>query len=283
MTCYLNGTFLPIEDAKIPVLDRGFIFGDGVYEVIPAYHRQPFRLPDHLRRLARSLDAIRIPNPNDDAGWTAIITELVSRHDAPHQSVYLQVTRGVAKRDHGFPKDSMPTVFLMTNPLSLPSAEAVERGVPAVTATDNRWYRCDIKSTALLANVLLRQFALDQGAVESVLLRNGFLTEGSASNIFVVRDGVIATPPKSHLVLPGITYDVVADLSRMHGFAYEQRDIAEAEVLTADELWLASSTREVLAITTLDGRPVGTGRPGPMFQRMYAAYQAYKREQCPAP
>lgn len=283
MTCYLNGTFLPLEDAKIPVLDRGFIFGDGVYEVIPAYHRRPFRLPDHLRRLHRSLDAVRIPNPHDDTGWTAIITELVARHEAPHQSLYLQVTRGVAKRDHGFPKDIVPTVFLMTNPLSLPAAEAVERGVPAVMATDNRWYRCDIKSTALLANVLLRQFALDQGAVESVLLRNGFLTEGSASNIFVVRDGVIATPPKSHLILPGITFDVVADLSRMHGFAYEQRDIAEAEVRTADELWLASSTREVLAITTLDGRPVGTGRPGPIFQRMYAAYQAYKREQCPAP
>lgn len=283
MTCYLNGMFLPLEDAKIPVLDRGFIFGDGVYEVIPVYHRQPFRLPDHLRRLRRSLDAIRIPSPHDDAGWTAIISELVARHDAAHQSLYLQVTRGVAKRDHGFPWDIVPTVFLMTHPLSLPSAEAVEAGVPAVTATDNRWYRCDIKSTALLANVLLRQFALDQGAVESVLLRNGFLTEGSASNIFVVRDGVIATPPKSHLILPGITYDVVADLSRMHGFAYEARDIAEAEVRAADELWLASSTREVLAITTLDGRPVGTGRPGPMFQRMYAAYQAYKQDQCPAP
>jgi len=283
MTCYLNGTFLPLEDAKIPVLDRGFIFGDGVYEVIPVYHRRPFRLPDHLRRLRRSLDAIRIPDPHDDAGWTGIIMELVARHDTPHQSLYLQVTRGVAKRDHGFPKDIVPTVFLMTNALSLPSPEAVERGVPAVTATDNRWYRCDIKSTALLANVLLRQFALDHGAMESVLLRNGFLTEGSASNIFVVQDGIVGTPPKSHLVLPGITYDVVADLSRMHGFAYEQRDIAETEVRAADELWLASSTREVLAITTLDGRPVGTGRPGPMFQRMYAAYQAYKREQCPAP
>jgi len=189
----------------------------------------------------------------------------------------VQVTRGVAKRDHSFPKGIVPTVFLMSNPLSTPSREQVERGVAAVTATDNRWYRCDIKSTALLANVLLRQFATDQGAAEAVLLRDGFLTEGSAANIFAVKDGVILTPAKSHLLLPGITYDVILDLARSAGLALEQRDVSEAEVRAADELWLTSASREVLAIATLDGRPVGKGVPGPMFRRMYALFQDLKR------
>ncbi len=282
MTCYLNGEYLPIEEARIPVLDRGFIYGDGVYEVIPVYQRWPFRLADHLRRLRRSLDAVRIASPHDDAGWTAIIQGLVDRHPATDQSLYLQVTRGVARRDHAFPKDTPPTVFLMTNPLVLPTPESVAQGVKAVTATDNRWFRCDIKSTALLANVLLRQFAVDQGTSESVLLRDGFLTEGSSSNIFAVRNGVIATPARSHLILTGITYEAIVDLCTSAGLPLEQRDVSEAEVRQADELWLASSTREVLAITTLDGRPVGNGTPGPMFRRMYDLFQAHKREVCPA-
>lgn len=277
MICHLNGEFLPIAEARIPVLDRGFIYGDGVYEVIPVYSRRPFRLDGHLARLKRSLAAIRIDNPMADAAWTGLVTELVARNEPADQSVYIQVTRGVAKRDHSFPKDVVPTVFLMSNPLSIPSPEQVERGVVAVTTTDNRWYRCDIKSTALLANVLLRQFATDQGAAEAVLLRDGFLTEGSAANIFAVRDGVILTPAKSHLLLPGITYDVILELARNGGLALEQRDVSEAEVRSADELWLTSASREVLAITTLDGRPVGKGVPGPMFRRMYALFQDLKR------
>lgn len=277
MVCYLNGEFQPIEEARIPVLDRGFIFGDGVYEVIPVYGRAPLRLDGHLVRLARSLAAVRIRNPHADAEWAALITDLVARQPFDDQALYLQVTRGVARRDHAFPKDTPPTVFMMVNPLALPSAEQVAKGVIAVTATDNRWYRCDIKSTSLLANVLLRQAAVDAGAAEAVLLRNGYLSEGSASNLFVVRNGVIATPAKSHLILSGITYDVIVDLAREGGMPLEQRDVSEAEVRGADELWLASSTREVLAITTLDGQVVGSGRPGPMFERMYRLFQAHKR------
>jgi D-alanine transaminase len=275
--CYLNGEFLPLAEAKIPVLDRGFIFGDGVYEVIPVYDRTPLRLDGHLARLQRSLDAIRIRNPYTAARWTELIGELVAKHDTADQSVYVHVTRGVAKRDHAFPKDLAPTVFMMSNPLSTPSAEQVERGVAAVTGTDNRWFRCDIKSTALLANVLLRQLAIDAGAAETVLLRDGFLTEGSAANIFVVKDGIIRMPPKSHLILPGITYDFIVELATSAGLPCEPSDVSETELRAADELWLTSATREVLAITTLDGRPVGTGVPGPIFRRMHALYQAQKR------
>lgn len=281
MTCYLNGRFLPIEEATVPVLDRGFIYGDGIYEVIPVYDRRPFHLPSHLARLARSLAAARIDNPHDDAGWTTLITTLVGHQQAADLSVYLQVTRGAAKRDHAFPKGVAPTVFMMANPLTLPGPEQVARGVAGVTLTDNRWFRCDIKSTSLLGNVLLRQAAVDRGAGESVLLRDGFLTEGSASNLFVVKDGVVATPARSHLILGGITLEVVIDLARTAGIPLEQRDVHESEVRGADEIWLASSTREILAITTLDGQPVGNGAPGPMFQRMYRLFQDHKR--APAP
>ena len=286
--CWLNGRFLPLAEASIPVLDRGFIFGDGVYEVIPVYGRQPFRLAEHLARLARSLAAVRITNPHDDATWTSLITELVARQDFSDQSVYIQVTRGVAKRDHAFPKDAVPTVFMMSNPLVTPPAALVDSGVAAITATDNRWLRCDVKATALLANVLLKQLAVDAGAAEVVLLRDGpdaaaprRLTEGSSSNIFVVRDGAIATPKRDHFVLPGITLDVVAELARTAGIPFDERDITEADVRAADELWLASSTREVLAITSLDGRPVGIGMPGPMYRRMITLFQQHKRARRP--
>ena len=277
MTCYLNGEFLPLEEARIPVLDRGFIFGDGVYEVVPVYGRRPYRIASHLARLGRSLAAVRIANLYTPERWEALITELVARQPPDDQSVYLQVTRGVARRDHAFPRDVVPTVFMMSNPLVRPARELVEQGVRAVTATDNRWYRCDIKSTSLLPNVLLRQFAVDHGAAEVVLLRNGYLTEGSASNLFIVRNGVVATPAVSHLILAGITYDAVVELARAGGLTVEQRDVPEAEVRTADEIWLTSSTRELLAITTLDGQPVGDGRPGPMFRRVYDLLQADTR------
>src|SRR5688572_7869913 len=274
---YLNGEFMPLENARIPVLDRGFIFGDGIYEVIPVYSRHPFRLAEHLVRFENSHQAIRIQNPLSDAEWTKLVQDLVSRNAGDDQSIYLQVTRGVAKRDHAFPKDVMPTVFGMSSPLSTPAQEAVEGGVHAITAIDYRWLKCDVKSTSLLGNCLLRQAAADAGALEVVMSRDGFLTEGSSSNVFVVKDGVILATPKDHLVLPGITYDVVVELARAHGLPLEVRPIPEAEVRSADEIWVTSSTKEVLAVTTLDERAVGGGKPGTVFRRMHELYQDYKR------
>jgi D-alanine transaminase len=275
---YLNGEFLPLEKACVPVLDRGFIFGDGVYEVIPVYSRRPFRLPEHLRRLRHSLDSIRLASPMSDAEWTGLMLEIIARNQGDDQSVYLQVTRGVAKRDHAFPNAVRPTVFMMSSPLAPPSREQVENGVPAITATDFRWLKCDVKSISLLGNCLLRQAAVDAGAVEAVLLRDGHLTEASASNVFVVRSGVLLAPPKNHLVLPGITYDVVFELAAAGGVPCEVREVPEKEVREADEIWITSSTKEVLAVTTLDGKAVGTGRPGPWFRKVHQLYQEYKRK-----
>jgi D-alanine transaminase len=272
----INGEFMPLAEARVPALDRGFIFGDGVYEVIPVYARRPFRLEGHLQRLERSLDGIRLPNPHTRAQWSGLIEELARRGPSEDQSLYLQVTRGVAKRDHAFPKDTKPTVFMMTNPLVAPEPGLVSEGVSAVSAADNRWLRCDLKTIALLPNVLLRQLAVDAGAAEVVLLRDGFLTEGSASNIFVVKNGVLLAPPKSNLILAGITYDVILELALAGKIPSEVRAISEAEVRAAGELWLTSSTREVLAITKLDGNTVGEGRPGPVFKRMYALFQELK-------
>lgn len=277
-TAYLNGEFLPLDRARISVLDRGFIFGDGVYEVIPVYSRRPFRLPEHLARLQRSLNAIRLANPLADAEWTRLLHDLIARNGGEDQSIYLQVTRGVAKRDHAFPTDAKPTVFMMASPLVTPSRELIENGASAVTATDFRWLRCDVKATSLLANCLLRQRALDAGADEVVMFRDGSLTEGSASNVFVVKRGVLLAPPKNHLVLPGITYDVVLELAAARNVPSEVREIPEDEVRNADELWLSSSSKEVLAITTLDGRPVGSGRPGAVFQLIHQAFQEFKRK-----
>ena len=227
---YLNGEWMPIEQARIPVLDRGFIFGDGVYEVIPSYSGHPFRLREHLVRLQSSLDAVRIVNPYSHDRWDELVREIVARNPWEDQGVYLQVTRGVAPRDHAFPKGVKPTVFMMANPLVTPPQSQRDQGVAAVTIADNRWLRCDIKSVSLLANCLLRQAAVDEGAVESVLLRDGMLTEGSASNIFLVKNGVIITPPKTNFILPGITYDVVIELARANRLPLEIRQVSEAEV-----------------------------------------------------
>ena len=276
-TIYLNGEFMPLEKAFVPVLDRGFIFGDGVYEVIPVYSRHAFRLPEHLRRLQHSLDGIRLANPMGDAEWTGLIREIVARNAGDDQSVYLQVTRGVARRDHAFPKNTSPTIFMMSNPLVTPAAELVESGVPAITATDYRWLKCDVKSVSLLGNCLLRQAAVDAGAAETVLFRDGYLTEASASNVFVVKDGKLLAPPKNHLVLPGITYDVVLELAQANGIPHEAREISEQEVRSADEIWVTSSTKEVLAVTSLDGRPVGAGLPGTVFRKMHHLYQEFKQ------
>jgi D-alanine transaminase len=276
MTVYLNGRFLPLDDAKISVLDRGFIYGDGVYEVIPVYHRQPYRLRQHLARLQRSLDGIGLANPHTDAEWESIIRELVARTPFDDQGVYFQVTRGVAKRDHSFPPGVAPTVFMMSNPLPLPTAEQVERGVAVVTATDERWLHCDLKTISLLGNVLARQRATDAGAAETVLFRNGFLTEASASNVFIVVDGVILVPPKDNQILPGITYDAALELAVGGGLAVEVRPISREEALAADEMWLSSSTKEVLAVTTVDGNSFAEGSPGPVFRKMYELFQASK-------
>jgi D-alanine transaminase len=262
------------------VLDRGFIFGDGVYEVVPAYSRRPFRMAEHLRRLQHSLDGIRLANPMSDAQWIALMTDLIARNASAgdDQSVYLQVTRGVAKRDHAFPKDVKQTVFMMSGPLTTPSQAQIDSGVAAITASDFRWLKCDVKSVSLLGNCLLRQMAADAGATETILFRDGQLTEASASNVFVVKDGVLLAPPKNNLVLPGITYDVVLEIARAREFEVEVRDISEAETRGADEIWVTSSTKEVLAVTTLDGKPVGDGAPGLLFRRMHALYQDFKRD-----
>ena len=275
---FLNGEILPIEQAKIPVLDRGFIFGDGIYELVPVYSRVPFRLEEHLARLERSLREVRIKNPYTRAEWREVIQRLIAAQPFDDQGLYFQVTRGVAKRDHAFPQGVAPTVFAMSNPLVSPPAALVERGAAARSAEDFRWQRCDIKSISLIGNCLLRQISADAGEAETILFRDGRLTEASASNVFVVKAGVIQAPPKSNLILPGITYDVIVELARGAGMPLELRTIAEAEVRAADELWVTSSSKEVLAIISLDGKPIGDGKPGAVFRRMYGLYQEFKRD-----
>jgi len=276
MTVYLNGDWMPIEDAKVPVLDRGFIFGDGVYEFVPVYSRHPFRLAEHLARLKASLAAIRIDNPHTDAEWTQLIGKIVAANPWEDQSVYLQITRGVAPREHLFLKGLKPTVFMMSNPLVTPSKALVESGIAAVVLPDFRWLRCDIKAVSLLGNCLLRTLAADQDAAEAILVRDGFLTEASSSNVFVVSKGTILAPPKSNLMLPGITYDLVLEILQANGIAHSVRPVSEAELRSAEEVWCTSASKEVLAVTTLAGKPVGEGKPGPVFQRVHPLYQEFK-------
>lgn len=274
--CYLNGEFLPLDQAKISVLDRGFIFGDAIYEVIPVYRRKPLRLAAHLARLQRSLDEIRITSPHSDGEWAGLIGDLVNYSEHDDQAVYLQVSRGVAKREFGLLQGVEPTVFMLSSPFVSPPKQQIDNGVAAVSLVDFRWLRCDIKSTSLLGANMLRQFANDAGGAECVLFRDGYLTEGSSSNIFVVRNGVLVTPPKSRLTLPGITYELLLELALANGVPTQVRDVAEPEVKAADELMLSASLRELLAITQLDGKPVGDGKPGEVFRRLYELFQAYK-------
>jgi D-alanine transaminase len=277
-TAYLNGTLLPLSEARVSAMDRGFLFGDGAYEVIPVYSRRPFRLAEHLRRLRHTLDGIRLDNPHDDAAWARLIGEIIARNDGEDQSVYLQITRGAdTRRNHAFPASVTSTVFVMSEPLLTPPPAQRDTGIAAVSAPDMRWLRCDLKTTSLLANCLLRQLAVDAGCVETILFRDGFMTEGAASNIFAMKAGVMLAPPKNHLMLPGITYDVVLELAAAHGLPCEVRDVSEDEARAADELWMTSSTKEVLPITLLDGRAIGTGQPGPAFRNMYAWYQEFKQ------
>ncbi len=276
MTVHLNGEYLPLEQARVPVLDRGFIFGDGIYELIPAYSRHPFRLAQHLARLQASLHAVSIANPHSDAAWAEIIRRIIAANPWEDQGVYLQVTRGVAPRDHSFPRQLAPTVFVMANPLVTPPQSQVENGGAAITLEDFRWLRCDIKSISLLGNCMLRTAAADAGCVEAILLRDGYVTEASASNVFIVQGGAAIAPPKSRLMLPGITYDVVLEILHGNGLRHEVRPVTQAELKSAEEVWVTSSSKEVLAITTLDGAPVGAGRPGPVFHRVYPLYQQFK-------
>src|ERR1043165_2142832 len=278
---HFNRQLLPLEQILISPLERGFIFGDGVYEVIPVYDGAMLRGREHFERLQRSMDEIRLVNPHTVDEWLDASEELLAHHPG-NQSLYIQVTRGVPpKRDHVLPQGLKPTVFMMTYPLASPSRDQVENGVKCITSPDFRWEKCNIKSTSLLGNVLARQLSADVGATETILLREGMLTEASASNVFVVRDGVVAAPPRDHLILLGITYDLLVRLAAEGALKLEIRAIPEAELRSADEIWLSSSTKEVLAVTTLDGKPVGSGKPGPVFKRMHALYQEHKAKLAP--
>ncbi|MBI3546446.1 MAG: D-amino-acid transaminase [Gammaproteobacteria bacterium] len=274
---YLNGEFLPPDQARVSVFDRGFVFGDGVYEVLPAFGGRLFRLPHHLARLAASLAAIRLPNPHTAAEWNAIFTRLMAEHGAQDQSIYLQVTRGPAPRDHAFPAQVTPTVFAYAQLLKYPPAEQLTQGVAAITTEDIRWRRCDIKAIALLANAMLRQEAIEQGAVEAILVREGVVTEGAASNIFIVTHNRLITAPKGPFILPGITRDLVVEIANANNITCDERPISLETFKSADEVWLTSSTKEILPITRIDGRLVGNGKPGPMHARMFALYKEYKQ------
>lgn len=281
--CYLNGEFLPLRDAKVSVLDRGFLFGDGIYEVLPVYQRRLFRFEEHMARLGRNLAKVRIANPHSAVRWLELCRELVAQQAEDDQALYLQVTRGVAPRNHVMPVDVEPTVFMMSNPLVQPNADERHRGVACVTARDFRWERGDLKSISLLGNVLARQISADHGAAETILLRDGFLTEASSSNVWVVHEGAVLGPPKSEHVLEGIRYELIRELCEEEGIAFNLRPVAEADLLSADEVMLSSAGKEVLPVTQIDGEPVGhgalRGKPGPIYARLYEAYQRAKRTQ----
>jgi D-alanine transaminase len=289
LPCYLNGEYTLLPDAKISVMDRGFIFGDGVYEVVPVYGGQPFRFDQHMARLARSLAELRLPNPLTSEQWLAVVSNLIARYTGStrasaqnnDQLIYIQITRGVAMRDHAMPENITPTVFAMTNRMVLPSAEQRAKGVACVTADDFRWEKAHIKSTSLLGAVFARQMSVDAGAVETVMFRDGYLSEAASSNVWVIKDGTVLGPPPDNLVLEGIRYGLIEKLCQAQGLSFELRRIRRDEVLAADELLLSSATKEVLAITTLDGQPVGDGLPGPVYRALYAGYQAAKKEQQP--
>lgn len=280
MLAYLNGNYLPLDEARISPMDRGFLFGDGAYEVIPVYSRRPFRLQQHLERLERTLAALQLANPLSKEQWAEVVQRLVDDHGSEDQGVYLQVTRGAAPvRDQAFPRPAVaPTVFAYADRLPTPSAELLATGGTALTAEDFRWLRCDLKTVSLVANVLLRQLSAAAGCTETILLRDGLVMEGSASNVLVVQDGVILAPPKSNLILPGVTYDVVLELAAANGIPTQVRPVAEAELRSADEVWVTSSTKEVLPITRIDDAPVADGRPGPLAARMNALYQDFKNQ-----
>ncbi|QNK74961.1 D-amino acid aminotransferase [Variovorax sp. PAMC28562] len=275
--CYLDGEYTPLRDAKVSVLDRGFIFGDGVYEVVPVYEGRPFCFDEHMARLGRSLAELQIDNPLTLDQWRDITVRLAAPGGASPQTVYYQVTRGVALRDHAMPKGLVPTVFAMVNPMK-PVPDAVRAaGVSCVTAADFRWQKAHIKATSLLGAVLARQISVDAGATETVMFRGEFLSEASSSNVWVVKDGRMSGSPKDELVLAGIRYGLLERLCGNSGTPFDLRRIKRDEVFGADELLLSSATKEVLPVVTLDGQPIGNGRPGPIYRKLYAAYQDVKQ------
>ena len=285
--CYLNGEYSPLHLAKVSVLDRGFIFGDGIYEVVPAYGGRLFRFDEHMARLNRSLSKLRIANPHSREEWLErcrkLVAALIDKTGAPDQIVYIQITRGVALRDHVMPTDVQPTVFMMCSAMKPASPEQRHQGVSCVTARDFRWERGDIKSISLLGNVLARQISADHGAVETIMFRDNHLTEAAACNVWIVHEGALLGPPKSEHVLEGIRYELIRELCEEVGVAYNLRPIPEADVFSADEVLLSSATKELLPVTTLDGQPVGhgalRGKPGPVYSRLYEAYQRAKLTQ----
>lgn len=284
LPCYLNGEFTTLPQAKVSVMDRGFIFGDGVYEVVPAYAGRPFRFDQHMARLERSLGELRIPNPLDRGAWRELVAGLIDRYAkqqgkpaaGTHQLVYLQVTRGVAMRDHVMVPGLQPTVFAMSNRLYIYTAEERALGLACVTADDFRWKKAHVKSISLAGAVLARQLSADQGANETIMFRDGFLSEAAASNVWVVKDGTVFGAPKDNLVLEGIRYGLLEQLCSGAGIPFELRRVTRDEVLAADEILLSSATKEVIAVTQLDGQPVANGRPGPIYGKLFAGYQRAK-------
>ena len=274
---YLNGQFLPLEEAHVPVLDRGFIFGDGVYEVIPIYGGSILRLEEHLNRLDYSLEGIRLINPMSREQWKDIFNQLIIKNGGGDLSIYLQITRGVAPRDHGFPENLTPTVFAMCSPLKPLPAHFTTEGANAITTEDIRWQFCNIKSTSLLANTMLRQFALDKKADEAILVKGNNVTEGSASSVFIVINDEIITPPKDTCILPGITRDLVIELANANNIKCTERNITVDEIKSCNEIWVTSSLREILPVTKLDDKPVGSGSPGEIWKHIYSLYQDYKQ------
>jgi D-alanine transaminase len=274
---YLNGEFSPLSEAKISVLDRGFLFGDGVYEVIPVYERHSFRQAQHLARMQRSLEKIQIANPYTMDEWKQKITQLCQLQDSNDQLVYIQVTRGVAKRMHAFPANITPTVFMMSNPFPHIAQAEREKGVRCVSLMDQRWHHCDIKSTSLLGNVMAAQFAVEHDGVESLQFRDEYLTEGSASNVWIVKDGAMFGPPLNNLILEGIRVEFFHELCASMNISLQHRPISHAEVVSADEVLISSASKEVLAVVQLDEHTIGNGQIGPMYKALYAAYQNAKK------
>ncbi len=277
--CYLNGEILPLRDARISPLDRGFLYSDGVYEVMPVYGGRPFRFEAHADRLTRSLAAIRMEDPCTRAEWRELLATLIARNGGGDQYVYWQVTRGAEYGRNHAPLPEIPrTVFAFCAPLPVTTAQVIENGVECITAQDTRWAQCDIKSVSLLANVLLRQLAVDAGAAETILLRDGELMEASASAVHVVIDGAIVSPPRSRKILPGTTRSAMEEVAAGAGIPYRSERVSEQQLRSAREIWISAATREVQPVTKLDGKPVGSGKPGPLWRRMYERWTRYKQE-----
>lgn len=274
---YLNGVITPISQAMVPVLDRGFIFGDGIYDVIPVYDGKPFRGREHLARLFRSMASIGIKNPHTAAGWNELVDSIIAANGTHDQMVYIQVTRGVAKRGHAFPAEVAPTVFIMSNPLVLPGEQARTNGVACVTLEDQRWLRCDIKSTSLLGNVLAAQHAAENHVTEAIQIRDGYLTEASSSNVWIVKNGQLMAPPKDNLILEGIRYGLIEALCAHSKIDFSPRKITREALFEADEIMLSSASKEILPVVRVDDRIIGSGKPGPIYASLYSAYQKAKR------